>query len=501
MKENAIEAEETPDIVQYLDGGRLVVVSNRLPCAFKRTASGVVIKKSSGGLVTALSPILKSTGGIWIGWDGGGEAEEMQRELVYRAEEGGQPLNLRLLSLTREEVEAYYYGFSNRTLWPLFHNLLESSTFDKQWWNIYLQVNEKFAKAAADVARPQDVLWIHDYHLLMVPFFLRSLKPDLKIAHFLHIPFPPVDLFRCIQWRRELLLGLLSCDLVGFHTGYYLHNFLQCVAALVPEAWVDWKKNVIAYKNRRIRAGDFPISIDVGHFKALSRSEKVINQARRLRKALGDRIIALGVDRLDYTKGIRERLLAIENLLEHHPGLRSRFVFIQVAVPSRTHVKEYHDLKREIDEIVGRINGRFSEAVKIPVHYLYRSIPQDRLVAYYRIADIGLITPLKDGMNLVAKEYVASKKDEEGVLILSEFTGSAAELTRALLVNPYNIDDVTESLLKAIHMSPDEKRERMEAMRRTIRRNDVFKWVQRFLLALPSTAHSKAHNPVIVSRR
>ncbi|MFQ6112023.1 MAG: trehalose-6-phosphate synthase, partial [Nitrospinota bacterium] len=325
----------------------------------------------------------------------------------------------------------------------------------------------------------------HDYHLALVPQFLRELVPSVRIAFFLHIPFPSPDIFFCLPWREPLLWGMLHSDLIGFHVTPYAQNFLNCVEGLFSEVEAEADGELLRVQGREVRLGAFPISIDFTRFEEAAGSRAVLARSRRLRRNLGERRLLLGVDRLDYTKGIRERLLAVEKFLEKYPEFRRRFVFVQVTVPSRARVKEYGEMKREIDEIVGRINGQFTEEGSIPIHYFYRSLPFAQLVAYYLTADAALVTPLKDGMNLVAKEYVACQVQNRGVLVLSEFTGAALELKEAIVVNPYNMDEVADAIHRAFTMPEKERVERMEGLRRTVRENDVHHWARSFLAEAP----------------
>lgn len=460
----------------------LVVVSNRLPV--ERTLEGTW-RAASGGLVAALAPTLEATGGRWIGWDGGEGRPRKRRGAPKKSPSRveGIPFDLSPVALSRQEAAGSYYGFSNRTLWPLLHDLSRPPVFDEGWWETYEKVNRRFARAVLDATGPDDVIWIHDYHLLLASKMIREKRPNALILFFLHIPFPPPEIFRRLPWRDEIVKGMLAADLVGFHTEAYAENFRR--AALASASGIGWTaEGELLVDGRTSRVGAFPISVDFGSWDELARSPEVQREVARIRQRLGDRRIILGVDRLDYTKGIPERLGAFEELLEEESELRGKVVLIQIAVPSRTRVREYRTLRREVEETVGRINGRFTDhdTVRIPVHYLYRSVPRTRLAALYGVADVALVTPLKDGMNLVAKEYVACRPDDGGVLVLSEFAGAARELaTGALLVNPFDRRAVKETLSKALRLEPGDARRRMKGLREQVDGASVFHWAASLL--------------------
>ncbi len=474
----------------------LVVVSNRLPFRAQREARGMTLTRSPGGLVSALEPVLEQRGGVWIGWTGA------TREETDAA--GGLTLppsprvSYRPVPLSGTEVAQYYGGFSNRTLWPLFHYFIDRTTIDSACWRTYERVNERFAEAAA-ASPPGALVWVHDYQLLRVPYHLRRLAPESRIALFLHIPFPATDVFRVLPWSRSLLQGMLACDLVGFQVPSYANHFMACAERLLG-CEVDRAAGVVRFEGREVAVQAHPISIDVALIESLA---KPLQAAARRPGA--ERVVEiLGVDRLDYTKGIFERLLAVERLLDRHPGYRRRVRFTQVMVPSRERVAEYSELKRQLDETVGRINGRFSERGWSPVSYLVRVLPPEELVPLYRHSDIALVTPLRDGMNLVAKEYAAAQLEDDGVLILSEMAGAADELQEALLVNPFDIEAVAETLHRALSMSEDERRARMSALRDRIRSSDVHGWVDRFVAAAESAcaqARATVASPADAIRR
>jgi alpha,alpha-trehalose-phosphate synthase [UDP-forming] len=415
---------------------------------------------SPGGLVSALRPALESRHGLWVGSYGG--TDEMPRRVE------GFDVEFVPVHLSRRDVEDYYRGFANRTLWPLLHGLVEQPTFDRRWWNAYRAVNERFASAEAG----HGVRWVHDYHLMLVPDLLRRANAG-PIAYFLHVPFPHPEVFARIPWREELLDGLLGADVVSFQTEAFRENFIRTCAQLRAGA--------------RVRTAVHPISIDAAALQRDARAPATERSLQRLRAQFKGRRVLLGVDRLDYTKGILERLRAIELLLERRPDLRGGVVFVQIAVPSRGEIHEYRELRRNVEELVGRINGRFtSPGGDVPVHYLYRGVRYDRLLAYYRLADVCLVTPLADGMNLVAKEFVAAQAagDGAGALVLSEFAGAAVELREALRCNPFDTDGLARTIERALHLGEADRRRRVERMAATVAQHDVHWWTEQELSAV-----------------
>lgn len=466
------------------DGAPLLLVANRLPLARQRGEW----RPSSGGLVTALTPVVERVGGSWVGWD------EDAQGVPSRVD--GLNCDLYAVELEPELVEGYYHGFTNRTLWPLFHDLVVQPVIDRAWWRSYETVTRRFAERVSEVIEASPVrplVWIQDYHLLLLPQLLRDRYPDLRIGMFLHIPFPAPELFARLPWRESLLGGMLAADSLGFHTDQYRDNFLRTVQRVLPDATV-LGDSVIREDGRRVRALSHPISIDAEDFSALARDPATDVEVAALREQFGDRKVLLGVDRLDYTKGIRHRLQAIELLLEQRPHLRGRFAFVQIAVPSRDDVEEYRRLRTQVETEVGRINGRFTEpGHDVPVHYLHRSIDRTRLAAYYRLADVMCVTPLKDGMNLVAKEFVTvqSATDGEGVLVLSEFCGTAHEFGHdAIRCNPFDVEGLATLLEVAMDLSSEDRRERLARMAQVVRDNDVFRWVEDELDAIAGVDHA-----------
>ncbi|MEM1165775.1 MAG: trehalose-6-phosphate synthase [Planctomycetota bacterium] len=450
----------------------LVILANRLPVHRAKARDGWEV--SPGGLVSALLPTLTRQTGVWVGWAGGTGTPPAPFE-----HEGFWNV---AVELSESEFDNYYGGFSNRTLWPLYHDACRPPLYHRRWWGPYLEVNKRFAEAASEVAAKGAVVLVQDYHLQMVPGMLRELRPDLRIGFFLHIPFPPVELFMQLPWRSQLVEGLLGADVIGFQTKQAAQNFIRLGQRLVG---AKASRSVIEHKGRKSRAEAFPISIDVERLESLCRDPKVIARAAQVRHRLGnDRKILLGVDRLDYTKGIDIRLRSMYDLLAKGTKTIDEAVLIQVSVPSREDVDEYIELRSAVEELVGQTNGEFSEVGRMAVHYLRRSLPIDELAAFYLAADVMLVTPLRDGMNLVAKEYVACRLEDTGSLVLSEFTGAAHELDRAILVNPHDVDGMAAGIAQALDMTLPEQQRRMKAMRTKVKRNTVFDWADRFVGAL-----------------
>jgi len=471
-----------------METSRLTVVSNRLAIVVDREEKGQwTIKPGSGGLVTALGPVLRDRGGQWIGWLGTHETDAMD-ETALRSllDQGSRETGyaLKPVNLTAEEIQKYYFGFSNEILWPLFHDLPTRCNFDPTYWKVYERVNAKFAQVVAANTSEEDYVWVHDYQLIMVAHSLKTMGTQRQTGFFLHIPFPPLDGFIKLPWRFQILNALLRYDLVGFQTMRDRRNFMDCVRMLMPKTRVVGHGQIARCltPEHEVLMGAFPISIDYKHFAENATSQEVQDQAWIVHANLPERQLVLGIDRLDYTKGIPLRLQAFANALERYPELLGKITLIQVVVPSREEVPEYEALKREIERLVGEINGRFNQVGWSPIHYIYRSLSRVELLAYYRTCEVALITPLKDGMNLVAKEYCACSTDNNGVLILSEFAGAAAQLHGgALLVNPFDIEGVADAIRRACCMDESSRRSRMEKMRRSIQRHDIFHWVNAFL--------------------
>jgi trehalose 6-phosphate synthase/phosphatase len=462
--------------------GRLVIVSNRLPISFERDGEELKVKTSSGGLVSALEPLLKKNGGVWVG--NAGTEDPAQVEALLRKEAQEHPYEYKPVFLTKEELEKFYEGFSNEVLWPLFHDLQTRCNFDPNYWDYFLKVNNKFAETTAQVAKKGDPIWIHDYQLMNMGVRLRKELPHSKIYFFLHIPFPSPDIFSKLPWRKAILEGLLAYDVVGLQTERDLRNFLGCLRSYVPQLSLMRKGELhIARRERRKTVvGAFPIGIDFDAFAESSDSPEVEERTLQLKKSLIEVKTILGIDRMDYTKGILERIKAFSTFLRKYPEFRRRTSLIQIAVPSRESIPGYQQLKEDIERIITQVNGEFGEPGWVPINYMYRAIGRTELLALYRVADVALVTPLKDGMNLIAKEYCAARTDKQGVLVLSEFAGAAAELRNgAILVNPYDELGLAEAMHVALTMAKFEQRRRMLRLRAQVRRSDLHRWVDHFL--------------------
>ncbi len=471
------------------NGSDFIVVANRLPVDLERLPDGSTRwKHSPGGLVSALEPFLRNHKGAWVGWPGVPDAE------VDDFEEDG--LRLHPVTLTGTEVRDYYEGFSNGTLWPLYHDVVAPPVFDRTWWDAYVKVNHRFADVTAKAAAPGATVWIQDYQLQLVPAILRDQRPDLRIGFFLHIPFPPTELYMQLPWRAEIVRGLLGADLVGFHRPGGAQNFLWLARRLLGleptrgAVGVRTRPGVIQVGDRAVRVGAFPISIDSAGLDTLARKRETIARAQQIRADLGNpKKIILGVDRLDYTKGIDLRLNALRELLTEGRIDPSEVAMIQLATPSRERVEHYQRMRDEIELTVSRINGEFARVGHPVVHYLHQSVDRSELAAFFSAADVMLVTPLRDGMNLVCKEYVACRHDLGGALVLSEFAGAAAELTSSFLVNPHDLDGVKNAMHAALTIDPAEGRRRMRALRRQVLTHDVDRWARSFLDALDPEHH------------
>jgi trehalose 6-phosphate synthase/phosphatase len=462
-------------------GGRLLIVTNRLPVTARVQGARVTLVDAAEGLATSLRPWHERSGGLWIGWPGDlsrfSEAERAAVDAELRAR------GMATIHLSRDHVELGYAGFSNRVIWPLFHYLIDRVPVEAAGWEAYCEVNAAFAETVVREYRPGDRIWIHDYQLMLVPKLIRDRLPSAAIGFFLHVPFPSSEIFRTLPWRRDLLDGLLGADLVGFHTFSYMRHFMT---SLVHVAGIEADLDRVRVGERDVALGVFPMGVDAAQFAALAADPEVQAQARLIREDAGDRQIVLGIDRLDFTKGIPRRLIAVERLLERKPELCDRIRYLQVAVPSRGEVDTYQRFKRQIEENVGRINGEYGTLRSTPVHYIHRSVSTRELVALYCAADVMLVTPLRDGMNLVAKEFAACRNDENGVLLLSEFAGAAAELDGAVVVNPYDIEEVSRQLEHALAMPLPERTARMRLLRRRVLGHDVHVWADEFLGHLES---------------
>ncbi|HEX8651062.1 MAG TPA: bifunctional alpha,alpha-trehalose-phosphate synthase (UDP-forming)/trehalose-phosphatase [Pyrinomonadaceae bacterium] len=472
--------------------GRVVVVSNRLPLTLKRAGDGWRTERSTGGLATAMGPILARSEGIWIGWSGeaSGVLDDKRQKLLDRWRERERYIAVDIPPATAHH---FYEGFANQTLWPLFHQFPMMTEFNPDGWRAYVEANQLFCDVLVEHLREEDIVWIHDYQLLLLPQLLRQAVPDARIGFFLHIPWPAADVFRILPHREEILQGLLGADYLAFHTHGYLQHFR---ASLLRILGLESQMDRVEVGGRFARLEALPIGIAPEEFTDLLDGDAATSKhLAELRQRFTGQQIMLAVDRLDYTKGIPERLRTFHRLLDKYPELRGKVVLIQVAVPSRERISSYKELRREVDALVGRTNGVYGTAGWTPIVYLRRAIPKAELVALYAAADVGWVTPLRDGMNLVAKEFIACKRGESGVLVLSEFAGAAAEMGEAFLVNPYDEERTADVLERALQLPAAERRERMSALFRRVQRNNVFAWGERFLNNLYQAAADRSDRP------
>ena len=453
---------------------KTIIVSNRLPVRAEKDQDGYHFKASEGGLATGLGSIYKEGDNLWMGWPGivfkdKSNENQVREELLKE--------NMAPVFLDDDDLELYYLGFSNQTLWPAFHYFVQYIQYDEAQWQAYVVANRKFADAIVELADDETRIWIHDYQLFLVPQMLREVLPKASIGFFQHIPFPSYEIFRMLPWRKELLQGVLGSDFLGFHTYDDMRHFLSSVHRLTD---YDYRNNTITVDGRLIEADALPMGIDYKRFAEQARDPLTLDFVKEYRKAIGDGQVVLSVDRLDYSKGIPDRLLAFRRLLEKHPEYHGKVSLILIVVPSRHRVPSYGRLKDDVDELVGKINGYFSDMNWRPIHYFYRSFPLAELSAFYVMSDIAMITPIRDGMNLVCKEYIASRTQRDGVLILSEMAGSAKELSEAILVNPNDQNALIDSIYQALEMTAEEKGRRMAIMQETLQNYNIFHWVDYF---------------------
>jgi trehalose 6-phosphate synthase/phosphatase len=453
-------------------------MSNRAPIRLVREDGRERVEPTVGGVGSTFLKLLENHGGLWIAWSGTKSTPGRIQMPPHDPR-----FSMVFQRLSEREISNYYYGMCNRALWPLMHFMTLNCSFDSAQWDSYCDANRAFAKTAEAEAANYDFVWVQDFHLALVPQLMRAHNSHLPIGLFWHVPWPPEQVFRVFPWREKLLAGMLGSDLIGFHTTSYVKHFLDACERIMGYE-VDRESGEIHHDSQVTRAGAFPLGIPNDYFHDLSITTQVRARARRIRKMLQTPVVVLGVDRLDYTKGIAERLLGFERFLELYSSYRKRVTLVMIAVPSRTKVTEYAALKKHIDELVGRVVGRFSSEGWVPIRYLYTQFPPEELVAYYQAADIALITPLRDGMNLVAKEFIASQTNDSSVLILSEFAGAAQELQSAVLVNPYDIDQIADGLHRAVEMPLAEKQSRFAELRGSIDRNTLSHWSEMFLSAL-----------------
>lgn len=470
---------------------RVVVVSNRLPVTLKRAGNSWQTRKTAGGLATAMQPVLQQGNGIWIGWSGEtSPTDDDKRRAVL--EDWSKQNGYFAVDLDHQTAQGFYEGIANQALWPLFHHFPSQVRFNTEDWGAYVRANRIFCDEVLTHLRPNDLVWIHDYHFLLLPQLLREAVPDISIGFFLHVPFPSSSVFRILPKREELLRGLLGADYIAFHTHRYLQHFRTSILRLLG---LSSQMDRVELGRRTLRLDALPIGIAPEEFNnLLVKNEGTRNKLAELKRRFSYCKIILGVDRLDYTKGIPERLRAYRKFLRDSPEWRGKVVLIQVAVPSREQVPKYGRLRKEVDELIGQINGDWSTPEWSPITYVRRSLPQSELAALYAAADVALVTPLRDGLNLVAKEYVACKSSGVGVLILSEFAGAAAEMGEALLVNPYDEEGLSNAIRRALSLSESERRDRMMALFRRVHKNNVFAWGNRFIENLSYAVKTRSAN-------
>lgn len=472
---------------------KTIIISNRLPISITRDSeNNLSYKPSAGGLATGLGSIYKEGDNIWIGWPGLFLENQEEEKLV---EQDLKKENMAPVYLTQDDIENFYEGFSNSTLWPLFHYFPKYAQFEEITWESYKKVNEFFAKTVLEYAAPEDTIWVHDYQLLLLPKLLRDKLPNATIGFFQHIPFPSYEIFRILPWRQELLEGMLGADLIGFHTFDDVRHYLSALSRING---LDSKMGQIRVKDRIVQIDSFPMGIDYEKFVNELNSEEASQEVENYKHYLGNKKLIISIDRLDYSKGIPERLRAFDLFLEKYPEYREEVSLVMVVVPSRDQVDLYKKLKNEIDELVGRINGKYGNLTWSPIHYFYRGFPFHTIVAFYTMSDIALVTPLRDGMNLVCKEFIASKTDKNGVLILSEMAGASKELSEAVIINPFDINEMVDALHEACTMSKDEQHRRIEELQHIVRRYDIHNWVQLFMKRLDVTKEKQ--NELVVKR-
>lgn len=455
---------------------RILIVSNRLPVTASKNKDKINFLPSAGGLATGMSSFHQNYDCQWIGWPGIVKDKidgKGIQEIITKLEK----LNNYPVFLSQSQIQAYYNGFCNKTIWPLFHSFTQYTVYQNSLWDEYNRVNRIFCQTILNIARPDDIIWVHDYQLMLLPKMLRQRRPDLTIGFFLHIPFPPQEIYRLLPWREKILEGILGADLIGFHTYDYVRNFLDSVLRLFGH---ESNMGCINYQNRILKVDTFPMGIDYERFSSSILNPDTKKEIKKIRDQIGEKKIILSIDRMDYTKGIIKRLEAFEFFLQKNPEYLEKVILIMVTVPSRTQVKQYQQLKQQVDELIGEINGKYATVSWSPIRYLFRSLPFYELTALYYIADVALITPLKDGMNLVAKEFIATKNNSKGVLILSEMAGAANELGEALIVNPNNREQISWSIKYALNMSDKIQKKRNQIMQKRLQNYNVKKWADDF---------------------
>jgi len=455
--------------------GKTIIVSNRLPVKIIHEDNSFYYVPSEGGLATGLSSIYKEGNNLWVGWPGQNiKKEEEKRQITKDLKQE----NMIPVFLSKKLIENFYEGFSNDTIWPIFHYFLQYANFNSRLFDAYVEANKVFCNAVLEVASEDDTIWIHDYQLLMLPQMVRKKLPDIGIGFFQHIPFPSYEVFRMMPWRKKILRGMLGADLIGFHTYDDMRHFLSSVSRLVG---IPNSRGRIETGNRIIEVDSFPMGIDYNKYAITAASPKTIDQEIKFRASLGNQKLIISIDRLDYSKGLPKRLKAFEMFLTRYPEFQEKVSLIMIVVPSRDNVPQYRELKEEVDLLVGRINGKFGKLNWTPIHYFYRSFTPESLSAFYRMAHVALVTPMRDGMNLVCKEFIASKLDKTGVLILSEMAGASKELSDAILINPNNEDQMVEAIFKALTMPEEEQVLHISIMQETLKRYNINHWVNMFM--------------------
>jgi trehalose 6-phosphate synthase/phosphatase len=466
-----------------MNTGKTIIISNRLPVKAELDGDSIIYHNSEGGLATGLSCIFNNENSLWIGWSG---ISTRNLQLQHHIKSELEEKRLIPVMLCEQEINEYYEGFSNETLWPLFHYFPSYAKFNSSNWESYVSVNRKFANAVVEVANERDTIWIHDYHLMLVPAMIREMLPNASIGFFQHIPFPSYEVFRILPWRNEIVRGLLGADLIGFHTDEDVVHFTEAVEQIsndeFPEASV--LSNEILIDDRSVTVNAFPMGIDYRKYDTLARCESVARAKGKILEHTKDMKLMISIDRLDYSKGIVHRLQAYDQFLKDHPEFQGKVVFIQLIVPSRDSVEQYSLLKEEVNRLVGDINTRYSSMDWSPIKYFYRSLSPEELSGLYVAADVALVTPLRDGMNLVSKEYVASKTDSTGVLILSEMAGAAKELTQAIIINPNDKKELASAMYQALTMPVREQIKRMKSMQRIVSHHTVHQWAEHFMVTL-----------------
>ncbi|MCB0424430.1 MAG: bifunctional alpha,alpha-trehalose-phosphate synthase (UDP-forming)/trehalose-phosphatase, partial [Mangrovimonas sp.] len=480
---------------------KTIIVSNRLPLQIKLQKNNLEVKPSVGGLATGMKSIHEDGNGVWIGWSGLTE-EDLNESVSRQVNQALEQVNCASVPLTQENIDNFYLGFSNKALWPHFHYFMEYTEFEKDQWDSYQEVNQKFANVVLKHLEDGDKVWVHDYQLLLLPKMIKDKKPEATIGFFLHIPFPSYEIFRTFPWREDLLEGMLGSDLIGFHTYDYERHFLSSVRRILR---LEVQFNEISYEDRIVKVDSFPMGIDYDKFHHAAKKHVNLPNDKKseLRKRLDDHIqsssnakLILSIDRMDYTKGIPNRIKAFEYFLDKYPQFKEKVRLVMLAVPSRSDVPQYRKLKRETDELVGRINGKFATVSWTPIWYFYRSMPFENLIDLYTSSDIALVTPIRDGMNLVAKEYVATRVNQDGVLILSEMAGASNELDEAILINPNNFEELANALKNALEMPLEEQKKRMGILQKRLSRYTVEKWAKEFMKSLNSTLKEDTDNAV-----